>query len=57
MTTESDSAQSRAVHPLSAIAMAVVATLGILYIVSQFIRNSVGVIAPNLVTEIGLTPI
>ena len=42
---------------MSAIAIAVVATLGMLYIVSQFIRNSVGVIAPNLVTEIGLTPI
>ena len=42
---------------MSAIAIAVVATLGVLYIVSQFLRNSVGVIAPNLAAEIGLTPI
>jgi sugar phosphate permease len=57
MTTESGSAPRRAVNPLSAIAIAVVATLGILYIVSQFLRNSVGVIAPDLADEIGLTPI
>ena len=57
MTTESGSVPSRAVNPLSAIAIAVVVTLGVLYIVSQFLRNSVGVIAPNLAAEIGLTPI
>ena len=57
MTTESDSAPSRAVSPLSAIAIAVVATLGVLYIVSQFLRNSVAVIAPDLASEIGLSPI
>jgi MFS family permease len=57
MTIESGSAPRRGVNPLSAIAMAVVATLGVLYVVSQFLRNSVGVIAPNLVAEIGLTPI
>jgi MFS family permease len=57
MTTESGSAHPRAVSPLSAIAIAVVATLGVLYIVSQFLRNSVGVIAPNLAAEVGLTPI
>ena len=57
MTTESGSAPSRAINPLSAIAIAVVATLGVLYIVSQFLRNSVGVIAPDLAAEIGLTPI
>src|SRR5689334_6220790 len=57
MTVESGSALRRGVSPMSAIAMAVVATLGVLYIVSQFLRNSVGVIAPNLVAEIGLTPI
>ena len=57
MTTESGSAPPRAVNPLSAIALAVVATLGVLYIVSQFLRNSVGVIAPNLAAEIGLSPI
>ena len=32
-------------------------TLGVLYIVSQFLRNSVGVIAPDLAAEVGLTPI
>src|SRR5437764_11797795 len=57
MTTESSDAPRRAVNPLSAIAIAVVATLGVLYIVSQFLRNSVGVIAPNLAAEMGLTPI
>jgi len=46
-----------AVRPLSAIAIAVVVTLGTLYIVSQFLRNSVGVIAPNLAEEMGLSPI
>jgi len=57
MMTESESARSRAVSPFSAIAIAVVATLGALYIVSQFLRSSVGVIAPNLVAEVGLSPI
>ena len=57
MTVENGSAPARAYSPLSAIAIAVVATLGVLYIVSQFLRNSVGVIAPNLADEIGLTPI
>src|SRR5882757_9584841 len=57
MTTESGAAPPRAMNPLSAIALAVVATLGVLYIVSQFLRNSVGVIAPDLAAEMGLTPI
>ena len=57
MTDESGSAPTSAIGPLSAIAVAVVATLGMLYIVSQFLRNSVGVIAPNLAAEIGLSPI
>jgi MFS family permease len=57
MTGEGDSARASATGPLSAIAVAVVATLGVLYIVSQFLRNSVGVIAPNLAAEIGLSPI
>jgi MFS family permease len=56
MTTEPESAPSRGVSPLSAIAIAVVATLGMLYIVSQFLRSSVGVIAPNLAAEVGLSP-
>ena len=32
-----------------------VAALGGIYIVSQFLRNSVGVIAPNLANELGLS--
>lgn len=57
MTIESGPAPLRRVNPLSAIAIAVVATLGVLYIVSQFLRNSVGVIAPDLAAEIGLSPL
>ena len=57
MTTESGSAPLRAINPLSAIAIALVVTLGLLYVVSMFLRNSIGVIAPDLAAEIGLTPI
>lgn len=39
---------------LSATAI-LVATLALTYIVSQFLRNSVGVIAPNLASELNLT--
>ena len=35
--------------------VALVAALGGIYIVSQFLRNSVGVIAPNLASELGLS--
>ena len=52
MTTEAPSAPARGIDPLSAAAVAVVATLATIYIVSQFIRNSIGVIAPNLVSEL-----
>jgi MFS family permease len=54
---QSGPASARTISPFSAIAIAVVATLGVLYIVSQFLRNSVAVIAPNLAAEIGLSPI
>jgi sugar phosphate permease len=57
MSTGDDAVRPRTVNPLSAIALAIVATLGALYIVSQFIRNSIGVIAPNLATEMGLSPL
>jgi nitrate/nitrite transporter NarK len=57
MSTGDDAVRPRAVNPLSAIAIAIVATLGTLYIVSQFIRNSIGVIAPNLAGEMGLSPL
>lgn len=57
MPTESGPAGDRTINPWTAIAIAVVATLGALYIVSQFLRNSVGVIAPNLAAEVGLSPI
>ena len=55
--TTSSSAPSRAISPFSVLAIAVVVTLGALYIVSMFLRNSVGVIAPNLAAEMQLTPI
>jgi MFS family permease len=51
------SARPHAARLFSAVALAIVATLGVLYIVSQFLRNSVGVIAPNLAAEIGLSPL
>ena len=38
-------------------AVALVATLISVYIVSQFLRNSIGVIAPNLALELGLSPV
>ena len=57
MSTGDHAVRPRAVNPWSAIALAVVATLGALYIVSQFIRNSIGVIAPNLATEMALSPL
>lgn len=56
MTTDSGAAPPRRVNPLSASAIAVVLTLGVIYTVSQFLRNSVGVIAPNLAEEVGLSP-
>jgi MFS family permease len=37
-------------------AVTLVATLISIYIVSQFLRNSVGVIAPNLAGDLGLSP-
>jgi MFS family permease len=40
---------------MSVIAIAVVATLCALYMMSQFLRNSVGVIAPDLAAEIQLS--
>ena len=57
MMSTREGARSRVVSPFAAIAIAVVTTLGALYIVSQFLRNSVAVIAPNLTAEIGLTPL
>ena len=40
----------------SAVAVALVATLIANYVVSQFLRNSIGVIAPDLAQELLLTP-
>ena len=37
-------------------AITLVATLISVYIVSQFLRNSIGVIAPNLAKELALSP-
>jgi MFS family permease len=53
------SIQSRSASPPGVAAAAVVALVGtlvLIYIVSQFLRNSVGVIAPNLAAELGLSP-
>jgi MFS family permease len=47
--------QSRRLPALPAGTIALVATLIAIYMVSQFLRNSVGVIAPNLAREIGLS--
>src|SRR5262245_59375575 len=41
---------------ISGAAVALVATLITIYIVSQFLRNSIGVIAPNLAQELELSP-
>ena len=51
------SARPHSARLFSAIALGIVATLGVLYIVSQFLRNSVGVIAPDLAAEVGLSPL
>ena len=40
----------------SAATVALAATLIANYVVSQFLRNSIGVIAPNLAQELLLTP-
>jgi MFS family permease len=42
---------------VSAAAVTLVAILISIYIVSQFLRNSVGVIAPNLAAELALSPV
>src|SRR5262245_30415931 len=55
--TEAPREPSRAISPFSVLAISIVAILGALYIVSQFLRNSVGVIAPDLAAEVGLSPI
>ena len=52
----SEHAPPRVTRLFSTLALAIVATLGLLYIVSQFLRNSVGVIAPDLAAEVGLSP-
>jgi len=57
MTTEIGAKPPRRIKGLSVTAIAVVATLGVIYTVSQFLRNSIGVIAPNLAAEVGLSPI
>ncbi|MGA7486521.1 MAG: MFS transporter [Xanthobacteraceae bacterium] len=41
---------------VSGAAVTLVATLVSIYIVSQFLRNSIGVIAPNLAAELSLSP-
>jgi MFS family permease len=57
MTTGSEHAPLHTARLMSPIALAILATLGVLYIVSQFLRNSVGVIAPDLAAEVSLSPL
>ena len=56
MTTQPEAAPPRGARLFSALALAILVTLGLIYVVSQFLRNSVGVIAPNLAAEMGLSP-
>jgi MFS family permease len=50
------SIQSASRLAISGSPVTLVATLVSIYIVSQFLRNSIGVIAPNLAQELGLLP-
>src|SRR5262245_59976440 len=54
MTTQNGNAPSRTAG-LSAAAIALFCTLSTLYMVSQFLRTSVGVIAPDLAAELHLS--
>jgi MFS family permease len=49
------SAEARPISLATRETVLLVAALGGIYIVSQFLRNSVGVIAPNLASELGLS--
>src|SRR6266699_2243139 len=51
------SIQSAVRTAISGAAITLVATLVSIYIVSQFLRNSIGVIAPNLAADLGLSPV
>jgi MFS family permease len=42
-------------HATTTIAVGLVATLGATYVVSQFLRNAIGVLAPTLTAELGLS--
>ncbi len=55
MTTDREPARGRSATAFPVAAVAVVAVLCLLYATGQFLRNSVGVIAPNLVQEVGLS--
>ncbi|WP_436639123.1 MFS transporter [Microbaculum sp. FT89] len=52
----SDDSRAGAAPPPAATVFALIAVLCAIYVVSQFLRNSVGVIAPNLSDELGLAP-
>jgi MFS family permease len=56
MTISSDNAR-RPVAVVSSAGIALVGTLCVLYIVSQFFRNTIAVIAPDLAAELGLSAI
>jgi MFS family permease len=53
MTTEGAPARPSAISLPQTVVLA--GTLGFVYILSQFLRNSIGVIAPDLATELGLS--
>jgi MFS family permease len=55
MTTDQEPARARSRAAVSWAAVAVVATLCMLYAAGQFLRNSVGVLAPDLAREVGLS--
>ncbi|MCT8971650.1 MFS transporter [Microbaculum marinisediminis] len=52
----SDDSRAGAAPPPAATIFALISVLCAIYVVSQFLRNSVGVIAPNLSDELGLAP-
>jgi MFS family permease len=57
MSSQSESPPRRHAAVLWSAAFVVIGTLCLIYIISQFLRNSVGVIAPNLAADIGLSAI
>lgn len=57
MSSPPHSPPRRHADPLTPASVVVITTLILIYIVSQFLRNSIGVIAPNIAEEIGLSAV